>query len=125
MTKGLLLIFLFLVFIVSAIMMILILKYIDPYTANWIVIFAFFASFILGITTFLALVFYFIKKVHYRGEVLTTHLSSSFRQGLFIAIFFVWFGIFERIWVPLLFTALLFSALLIFLELFIQSIFPN
>ncbi len=123
MTKGLLLIFLFLVFIVSTIMITLILKYIDPYTANGIVLFSLFSSFILGITTFLALIFYFIKKVHYRWEVLTTHLTSSFRQGLFIAIFFVWLWIFERIGVPLVFTAVLFSTLLIFLELFIQSIF--
>ena len=123
MTKGLLLIFLFLVFIISTIMIILILKYIDPFTANAVVFFAFFASFLLGITTFLALIFYFIKKVHYRWEVLTTHLSSSFRQWLFMAIFFIWLGVFERLGVPLLFTALLFSTLLLFLELFIQSLF--
>ena len=123
MTKGLLLIFLFLVFIISTIMIILILKYIDPYTANGIVLFSLFLSFLLAITTFLALIFYFVKKIHYRGEVLTTHLSSSFRQGLFVAIFFIGLGVFERLGVPMVFTAILFSALLIFLELFIQNVF--
>lgn len=123
MTKGLLLIFLFLVFIISTIMIVLILKYIDPYTANSVVLFSLFFSILLWITTLLALVFYFIKKVHYRWEVLTTHLSSSFRQGLFVAIFIIGLWVFERLGVPLLFTAFLFSALLIFLELFIQSVF--
>jgi hypothetical protein len=69
------------------------------------------------------LIFYFIKKIHYRGEVLVNHISSSFRQWFFISIFLIWLAIFYRIGVPIYFTWFLLLVLLLFLELFIQNIY--
>lgn len=121
--KSFLLIILLLVFIVSMLILILTLKYIDPFTTNKWIIISLIASFILSISSLLSLIFYFIKKVHYRGEVLVNHISSSFRQGFLIAVFFVCLGIFERIEVPIYFAWFLLFILILFLELFIQNIY--
>jgi len=121
--KKFLILILLLVFIISSIILFLILKYIDPFNSNNIIIFSFILSFFLFVSTFFTLLLYFIKKVHYRWQVLLNHISSSFRQGSFIAMFLMWLAYFENIWVPIYFSSFLLLILLVFLELFIQNIY--
>jgi len=121
--KNFLIILLILVFIISWLIIILILNYIDPFSSNNIIIFSFLISFFLFISTFFTLILYFIKKVHYRWQVVLNHISSSFRQSSFIAFFIIGIGLFERMWIPLYFSAILLFILLLFLELFIQNIY--
>ncbi len=121
--KNFLLILLWLVFIISMLILILIIKYIDPFNSNLGIIIFFISSFILSISSIIALIFYFIKKIHYRWEVLVNHIVSSFRQGFFISLFFVWLWLFQRIGVPFFFSGLLLFILILFLEFFIQNIF--
>jgi len=120
--KNILIIILFLVFLISSVIIILILNYIDPFTANNIIIYSFLFSIFLSISTFFTLIIYFIKKVHYRGQVVINHISSSFRQSWFIAMFFIGLWFFEKIWVPIYFSAFLLFILLLSIELFIQNI---
>lgn len=121
--KKFLLLILFLVFVISWLILFLELKYIDPTNSNNLIIISFLLSFFLSISTFFTLVLYFIKKIHYRWQVLINHISSSFRQWSFISLFIMWLLYFEKIWVPLYFSWILLSILLVFLELFIQNIY--
>lgn len=121
--KWFLLIVLSLVSLISILILILTLKYIDPFTANKWILISLIISFVLLISSVLALIFYFIKKIHYRWEVLVNHIISSLRQWFFIAIFFVWLAIFERIGVPIYLSWFLLFILIFFLELFIQNIY--
>ncbi len=121
--KNILLIILILLFIVSSLILILTLKYINPFTANMGIIISMIISFILSISSVLSLIFYFIKKIHYRWEVLINHIISSFRQAFLISLFFVWLIIFYKIGVPIYFSWFLLFILLLFFELFIQNIY--
>jgi len=121
--KNFLILILLLVFIISTIIIFLILNYIDPFNSNNIILFSFIFSFFLFVSTFFTLILYFIKKIHYRWQVLLHHISSSFRQGALISLFFIWLAYFENIWVPIYFSSFLFFVLLVFLELFIQNIY--
>lgn len=121
--KNILLIILILLFIVSSLILILTLKYINPFTANMGIIISMIISFILSISSILSLIFYFIKKIHYRWEVLINHIISSFRQAFLISLFFVWLIIFYKIGVPIYFSWFLLFILLLFFELFIQNIY--
>ncbi len=121
--KNFLLLILLLVFIISWIIIFLTLNYIDPFSSNNIIIFSFLFSLFLFISTFFTLLLFFIKKIHYRWQVVLGHINSSFRQSSFIAIFFIWLGFFENIWVPIYFSSFLLIILIIFVELFIQNIY--
>lgn len=121
--KNLLLLIIFSVFIVSLLIIILILNYIDPFNSNNIIIISFLLSLFLSISTFFTLLLYFIKKIHYRWQVVLNHINSSFRQSSFISIFFILLWVFERIGVPIYFSSFLLFILFIFLELFIQNIY--
>jgi len=121
--KNLLILILLLVLIISSIIIFLILNYIDPFNSNNIILFWFLISFYLFISTFFTLILYFIKKIHYRWQVLIHHISSSFRQWTFISLYFIWLAYFENIGVPIYFSAFLLFILLVFLELLIQNIY--
>jgi len=122
MTKKLLLIMIFLVFIISLITFILIIKYVNPYIVNNMILFFFVLSFLLSISSFLTFIFYYIKKIHYRGEVLLRDISSSFRQWLFVGVYFLWLLFFYKTWVPLLLSSIVLFLLFLILDFFIQSI---
>ena len=121
--KNFLIILILLVFIISWLMIFLILNYIDPFISNKIILFSFFVSVYFFISTFFTLILYFIKRIHYRWQVLLNHISSSFRQSSFIAIFIIGLWFFINMWTPIYFSSFLLFVLLIFLELFIQNIF--
>jgi hypothetical protein len=120
--KNFVLLILLLVFITSSFTILLIAKYIDPFSVSTGIILSFLLSIILSISTFFSLIFYSIKKIHYRWQVLLSHISSSFRQWFFIATFVIWVWLFIRMWVPIYFSWLLFFILLISIESFIQNI---
>lgn len=111
------------VFIISLLLLILIISYINPFTSNNIIIYSFLLSLFLFISTFFTLILFFIKKIHYRWQVVINHISSSFRQASLIAVFFILLGFFEKIGVPIYFSSLLLFILLLFFELFIQNIY--
>jgi len=121
--KNFLILILLLVFIISSIIIFLILNYIDPFNSNNLILFSFVFSSFLFVSTFFTLILYFIKKIHYRWQVLLYHIRSSFRQASFIAWFIMWLIYFENIWVPIYFSSFLLCILLVFLELFIQNIY--
>jgi len=122
MKKRFLLFIIFIIFVLSLITFILILNYLDPYEYKVTAILSIIFTFILWISTFLTLFFYFIKKVYFRGRVYTYHVLSSFRQWFFIALYFFALILFNIIWTSLFLTWFLLLILFSFLELFIQNL---
>lgn len=122
MKKRFLLFLIFIVFIISFISFVLVLNFVDPYTSQIIGIFSIIISFVLSLTTFLSLTFYFFKKIYYRGDVFLYHVYTSFRQGFFISLFcllniiFYYFEIFNFVNFIVIFV------LFLFLELFIKNL---
>ncbi len=121
MKKKFLLFINIIVFFISTSSLLLILNFVDPYS-SWIIgIFSVIVSFVLGLTTFLTLFFYVLKKVYYRGDVFLYHVYTSFRQWFLISLFillniiFYFFSIFTIINIFVIF------ALVVFLELFIRN----
>jgi len=122
MKKRLLLLIIFSMFVISTITTILILNYLDPYL-NWIMWLIFLSfSFLLSVACFLTIVLYIIKKIHYRWDVFVYHVLTSFRQWFFIALFFVWMIIFNKLWASLFITWLLLAMMFLFLDLFLKNI---
>lgn len=122
MTKKLLLLLLYLVFFLSTITVGLILLYIDPYMSNDFVIVSLLVSLILSISSILTAVLYFIKKVHYRWQVLSSHLNASMRQAFFVVAFLFGIAFFIRLEVPFYISSLLLLIFLVFSELLIQNV---
>lgn len=120
--KRLLLLIIFTMFIVSTITMIMILNYLDPYTNGimWIVFLV--LTFILSVSCSLTILLYIIKKIHYRWDVFVYHVLTSFRQGFFISLFFIWLIIFNKLWASLLITWPLLFTMFLFLDLFLKNI---
>ena len=123
MTKNFLLLIIFLIFGISLITFILILRYINPYEVNNLILIFFWFSFILTISTFFTFIFYIIKKIHYRWEVLIRHIWTSFRQWLIIAIYFVLIFFFYKIKIPIITSSIILLFILLFIELFIQNMY--
>lgn len=121
MKKRFLLFIIFIIFIVSLTTMILVLEYIDPYEFRNLGIFSLLFSYILAISCFFTLVFYFLKKIYYRWNVYMYHVLSSFRQGFLVAIFTSSLVYFYNIWVPLLLTWSILFIILFLLEIFVQN----
>ncbi len=122
MKKRFILLIIFIIFVISLATFFLILNYLDPYENRLTAIVSIITTFILGVSTFLTLFFYFLKKIYYRGRVYVYHVLTSFRQWFFVSLFFVSLIFFYILWASLLLTGFLLFILLIFLELFIQNL---
>lgn len=107
---------------ISTTTLFLILNYLDPDIYKVLAISSLAFAFVLALSTFLTLILYFIKKIYYRWRVYIYHVLTSFRQWIFISLFFVWITFFKVIWAWLLFNWWLLVALFVFLELFIQNL---
>ena len=110
------------IFFCSFLSFFLILNYLDPFEYKLLATILIILTFVLSLSSFFALVFYFFKKIYYRWEVFLSHVKSSFRQWFFISLFFVWIVFFKFMGVDLLFSSTLLFILLLFLELFIQNL---
>ena len=120
--KRLLLLIILTMCIISSITTILILNYLDPYinTIMSVVFLSF--SFILSVSCFSTIVLYMIKKIHYRGDVYIYHVLTSFRQWLFISLFFIWLIVFHKLGAPLFITWGLLFVMFVFFDLFLKNI---
>jgi len=123
MTKKFLLLLIILVFITSLITLLLIIKYVNPYSMDNIILWFLAMSFILSVSSFFTFIFYIIKKIHYRWEVLINHISSSFRQGFLISIYLLALLLFYRLEIPLVLSSIILFLLLLIFEIFFQNIF--
>ncbi|MDD2871066.1 MAG: hypothetical protein PHS49_03675 [Candidatus Gracilibacteria bacterium] len=122
MKKRFLLLLIFIIFVISLITFFLILNYLDPYEYKVVAISSISFTFVLGVSTFLTLLLYFIKKIYYRGRVYVYHVLTSFRQGFFVSLFFVGMIFFNILGATPILTGFLLFILFIFLELFIQNL---
>jgi len=120
--KRLLLMIILAMCIVSSITTVLILNYLDPYinTVMSVVFLSF--SFILSLSCFSAIILYIIKKIHYRWDVYIYHVLTSFRQWIFISLFFIWLIIFHKLGASLIITGFLLFIMFIFFDLFLKNI---
>ncbi len=122
MKKSFLLFVIFLIFLFSSITFYMILNYLDPYTNKVLSSFFIGFTFITTFSTFFTLILFFIKKIHYRWRVELFHVKSSFRQGFFIALFFVWLIIFKILSAPIPILWFLLFLILWFLEVLLQNL---
>ena len=120
--KRLLLMIILAMCIVSSITTVLILNYLDPYinTVMSVVFLSF--SFILSLSCFSAIILYIIKKIHYRWDVYIYHVLTSFRQWIFISLFFIWLIIFHKLGASLIITGFLLFIMFVFFDLFLKNI---
>lgn len=125
MKKRFLLFIIFIIFLFSLVTFVLLLNYLDPYEYKLLSIILMMFTFILGVSSLLTVIIYFLKKIYYRGRVYIYHVLSSFRQWFFIALFIVAMMIFNIIWVPIILTWFLLIIIFMFLELFIQNLENN
>jgi len=112
-------------FLFSLITFILIFNYLDPYQYKVLWLTSIIFTFILGLTSFLTLIIYFLKKIYYRWRVYVFHVLTSFRQSFLLTLFILSLIIFNNIWVPMIITGLLMFIIFTFLELFIQNLETN
>jgi len=122
MKKRFLLFVITLIFIISFLTVILILKYLDPYTSNYMPITFLSISFLLTISSFISLVLYFIKKIYFRWNIGLYSVKTSFRQGFFMSLLIFFLIVFKIFWVWILMTSFLLLVFFSFLELFIQNL---
>jgi len=122
MKKSFLLLILFLIFMFSSITFYMILNYLDPYDNKILAVIFVTFTFMSSISTFLALLLFFIKKIHYRGRVELYHIKTSFRQGFLVSLLLLWVIVFWILNAPVLILTVLLFIILILLELFIQNL---
>ncbi len=122
MKKKFLLLIIFTIFVISSISLFLVLNYIDPYNSPSLAVWFLVITFVLGLSSFLSMIFYFIKKIYYRWDVFIYNIKSSFRQWFFVSLFIVWTIVFYILNVSLFIPIILLFILFLFLELFISSI---
>lgn len=121
MTKKLFLLIILCTFLISSFSLFLIFNYLDPYRNEIVSIATIGISFLLSVTSFVAILLYFFKKIYYRGEVFLSHIFASLRQGFLVAIFLIGGILFSIIGV---FSWLTLTLLLVIL-LFIEGMFQN
>lgn len=120
--KRFLLVMLLLIACVSSISSISILLYFDPYINTVLGISLLLMSLFLSITSFVAIVLYFCKKIYFRWAVYVYNVVSSIRQASFLAAYILWLVACSLFDIPLLLPAILILCMFMFLELFIRSI---
>lgn len=122
MKKRFLLFIIFSLFVVTSIILLLVLYYIDPYKNEALAISLLSFSFLFAFSSFFTLIIYFFKKILMRGDVYIYHVISSFRQWLFITFLIGWYLVFDVVGVLNYLTFSLLFLIMLFLELFIQNI---
>jgi hypothetical protein len=94
----------------------------DPYVTPRLAVSFLVVTFFASLASFLSLFIYFIKKIHYRGDVYIYHVKTSFRQASFITLFILFSIVFYIFKAPMFLTVSLLFILFLFLELFIGSL---
>lgn len=120
--KRFLLFMLLLIAIVSSLSSVSILIYFDPYVNMWLGIGLLFVSLYLSITSFIAIVLYFCKKIYFRWAVYVYNVVSSVRQASFIWAYILGITACSFLNIPLLIPAIFMCCMFTCLELFIRSI---
>lgn len=94
MNKNILLFIAFIIFLINILSLFLILNFIDPIESSQgtkvIALTSLIVTFILSISSISTIIFFFIKKIYYRGEVFNYHIYTSLRQGFLLSIFSIW-----------------------------------
>ena len=121
MKKRFLLFIIFIIFLVSLTTLILILNYVDPYEYKLIGLSSLIFSYILTISCFFTIFFYFLKKIYYRGNVYIYHALSSFRQWFLVAIFTSSLIYFYNQWVSVWLAWAILFVILFLLEMFVEN----
>lgn len=121
MTKKLFLLIILSIFLLSSTTLFFIFHYLDPYRNEFVSVVTLGVSVLLCITSFVSILLYIFKKVHYRGEVFLSHIFSSLRQAFLVAIFFLGAVLFKIIGVFSFATLWLFILILIFIEMMFQN----
>lgn len=121
MTKKILLLIIFFIFLLSMLTLYLILNYLDPYRNELVSLITLTTSFVLLVTSFCTLCLYIFKKVYYKWEVFLSHVFSSLRQWFLFSVFLVWIIVFKIIWVFSISTVLLLFIITIFIELMFEN----
>jgi hypothetical protein len=122
MKKQFLLLIILTIFIVSAISFFLILNYMDPYVTPKIAVSFLVITFFLWLSSFVSLLIYFVKKIHYRWDVFIFHIRNSFRQAVFFSLFVIGSIVFYIFNASMIVSVSLLFILFLFLELFIGSL---
>lgn len=123
MKKGLLLLIIFFIFIISSISFILILNYLDPFEYMILSISLLIFTFIFWLSSFLTLIFYFFKKVYFRWNVYISNILSSFRQWFLFCLYIILIFLFNYFWIWFLSLSILLFIFFILIELLIQNLF--
>jgi len=100
----------------------MVLNYMDPFVTPKIAVSFLVITFFASVSSFLSLIIYFIKKIHYRWEVYLYHIKTSFRQAVLFTLFVLSSIVFYIFNAPMFLTITLLFILFLFLELFIGSI---
>ncbi len=122
MKKNFLLLVILIIFLLSWISFYMILNYMDPFINTKLAVFFLFIIFFSMLSSFISILIYFIKKIHFRWDVTITNLINSFRQASFITLFIIWIIIFDIFKAPMFLSTILLFILFLFLELFISSL---
>ncbi len=121
MKKKFLIFVLFAIFVLSFVTFLMIINYLDPYENKVIAIISMAIAFFFSMMSVSTLFLYAFKKIYFRWQVYLHHLMTSFRQGVMIAIFWLWLGIFSSIGAPIFVSWFLLFIILICIELFIKN----
>ncbi len=122
MKKRILLLIILFTFFVSIGTLMLTYNYVDPYEYTILALFLALFSFILGVSSFIAFVLYFIKKIYFRWKVYVQNVLTSFRQWFFISLFMVLLMYFHHLGASIYVVAIPLAFALLFLELFFQNL---
>lgn len=122
MKKQFLILIILTIFIVSSLSFFLILNYMDPFVTPKIAVSFLTITFFAWVSSFLSLIIYFFKKIHYRWEVYMYHIKTSFRQAVLFTLFILSSIVFYIFKAPMFITVSLLFILFLFLELFIGSL---
>ena len=120
--KRFLLIMLLLISFISSLSLFSILLYFDPYSNMWLGISLLFMSLYLSLTSFIAVILYFCKKIYFRWAVYVYNVVYSVRQASFIGAYILGLIVCSFLSIPLLVPAIFMCCMFVFLELFIRSI---
>ncbi len=119
--RRVILIIIFCIFIITSVSFGSMLFYFDPYQHKVLSLLLIGVCFTSMISTFIALIFYFFKKVYYRWDVWVYHIVTSLRQSFFLALLLMGIFMIQILGIPLLIPVMLLICSFLFLELFIQS----
>jgi hypothetical protein len=99
----------------------MVIKYVDPYEYQAIGTLALLFTYVFWLSSILAIILYFFKKIYYRWNVWIEHILTSFRQAFLICVFFLILILFNYYEAPLVITWILAFIVLFCLELFVKK----